>query len=100
MAFIQNLREWLMNKATGGPSVYVHHRSLATIAQEINELWSKQHYGAIMPIIAMENMVTTRDHYRSISGKDAIQLFLANASSWRGDDAKRIKAELKHMLKD
>jgi hypothetical protein len=87
-------------KAIHGPSVYIHHRSLATIAQEINELWPDPYFGALLYIIAMENMATTRDHYRTISGKAAIQLFLANASSWRGDDARRIKAELKHMLKD
>jgi hypothetical protein len=28
-----------------------------------------------------------------------VRYFLSNASTWRGEDAKRIKAELKSMLK-
>jgi hypothetical protein len=39
------------------------------------------------------------DNYIMDSGSSVVAYFLSNASSWRGDDARRIKAELKAMLK-
>jgi hypothetical protein len=39
------------------------------------------------------------DRYGMDSGKSIILYFLANASTWRGDTAKRVKAELKAMGK-
>jgi hypothetical protein len=37
------------------------------------------------------------DNYGQDSGKSMVLYFLANATTWRGEDAKRIKAELKKL---
>jgi hypothetical protein len=39
------------------------------------------------------------DNYGCDSAKSIIAYFLCNASSWRGDVAKRVKAELNKMIK-
>ena len=39
------------------------------------------------------------DKYGLDDAKSIINYFLTNASTWRGDTAKRIKAELKQMIK-
>jgi hypothetical protein len=44
-------------------------------------------------------MTSVNDNVLFDSGRDIILRFLGNASTWRGEDAKRIKAELKEMLK-
>jgi hypothetical protein len=33
------------------------------------------------------------------SGESIVRYFLCNASTWRGDTARRVKAELKEMLR-
>jgi hypothetical protein len=38
------------------------------------------------------------DKYYLDSAAGIVRYFLANATHWRGDDARRIKAELKAML--
>ena len=38
------------------------------------------------------------DNYYYDTGKEIVLRFLSNAGGWRGDDAKRIKAELKAMM--
>ena len=45
----------------------------------------------------MRDLETIDDNYINDSGKSVVLYFLANASTWRGEDAKRIKAELKKM---
>jgi hypothetical protein len=46
----------------------------------------------------------TLDNMRSTYGYDDAQsivaYFIANAATWRGDTARRVKAELRAMLKD
>jgi hypothetical protein len=45
----------------------------------------------------MESLNSIDDDYYFESGKEQVLYFLANASTWRGEDARRIKAELKEM---
>jgi len=75
-------------------------RNLASIAAEIYRDWgSKINYAARPHLQAMREMDNIADNYGYDSGKSVVLYFLSNASTWRGDTAKRIKAELKAMCK-
>lgn len=74
-------------------------RPLAEIAREIRCLWIKPYFGAVPYLQAMQTLDSVSDDYGADSGKSIVLYFLANASSWRGPDAKRIKAELKALTK-
>ena len=70
-------------------------RSLAAIAYDIRKTWTKPYFGAAPYIDAMSNLADVTDMYFHDTGHSVVLYFLANAKTWRGDDAKRIKAELK-----
>jgi hypothetical protein len=46
----------------------------------------------------MENIEDIADDFFNDSAKSVVLYFLSNAKTWRGDAARRIKAELKGML--
>jgi hypothetical protein len=74
-------------------------RPLSTIAREIRKLWgSKVYFGAVPYLDAMSSMDSVQDNYGLESGKSIVLYFLGNASTFRGEDARRIKAELKAMV--
>jgi hypothetical protein len=75
------------------------HRALHVIAREIIADWKKVYFGAVPYIDAIRSLDRVTDNYGSDSGKYIINYFLANASGWRGEKAKTIKAELKNMIK-
>lgn len=74
-------------------------RSLSTIANEINKLWTKPYFGAVPYIRAMRELDTLRDSYGADSARSIVAYFLSNAVGWRGEDARRIKKELNGMLR-
>jgi hypothetical protein len=74
-------------------------RPLCLIAREIRLDWKKPFYGAVPYIGAMAWLKTMGDTIGSDSAMSIVRYFLANASTWRGPVARRIKAELKAMLK-
>lgn len=74
-------------------------RPLFTIAREISIDWKKPYFGADPYIKAMKELTNVTDKYYFDSGVSIVCGFLANANTWRGENAKRIKAELKAMLK-
>ncbi len=74
-------------------------RSLDTIAQEIRHKWAKPYFGAVPYLAAMLSLNTIKDRYGYDSAASIVRYFLSNATQWRGDDARRIKAELNAMLK-
>lgn len=74
-------------------------RSLATIATDIEKNWENVNYAARPYLDAMHCLEGIRDSYGFDSGKSIVLYFLSNASSWRGPEARRIKAELKGLLK-
>ena len=73
-------------------------RSISTIAYEIVKKWPKPYFGAVPYIDAMKQLNLITDTYIAESGRSIVSYFLSNASSWKGDDAKRIKAELKQLM--
>lgn len=77
----------------------MEQRSIKTIAEEIARDWKKPYFGAVPYINAMLCLDKVTDTYIAESGKSIVLYFLSNATSWRGETAKRIKAELKTMVK-
>ena len=74
-------------------------RPLYEIAREIRKAWTKVSTYAEPYLEVMESLNTIDDNYYFDSGKSIVLYFLGNANTWRGEDARRIKAELKEMLK-
>ena len=74
-------------------------RPLYTIANEIRMDWKKVYFGAVPYLEAMLCLQSIDDNYGMDSAKSIVLYFLSNASTWRGETAKRIKVELKAMCK-
>lgn len=74
-------------------------RSLSTIANDIRVDWAKPFFGAVPYIDAMESLNTIQDKYFYDDAESVVRYFLANATTWKGETARAIKAELKAMLK-
>jgi hypothetical protein len=74
-------------------------RPLYVIANEIKKDWVKPNYGAKPYLEAMECLNSINDKYGWDSGKSVVLYFLCNANTWKGETAKRIKAELKSLTK-
>lgn len=73
-------------------------RPISTIAREIKSDWNKVYFGAVPYLDAMQSLNSIDDNYMYDTGKSVVRYFLANAGTWRGDTARRVKAELKAML--
>lgn len=74
-------------------------RPLSVIAEEIAADWRNPYFGARPYLQAMSSLDKITDKYYFDDADDIVRYFLANASTWRGETARRIKAELKGMLK-
>lgn len=74
-------------------------RPLFTIAHEIRKDWKNVSPYAAPYLQAMSCLNSVDDHYIMDSGRSIVSYFLANAGGWRGETAKKIKAELKAMVK-
>lgn len=73
-------------------------RSLGEICRDIRKDWgSKMYFGAVPYFKAMETMNNVSDGYGLDSGESIVIYFLSNASTWRGEVAKKCKAELKQL---
>jgi hypothetical protein len=74
-------------------------RTLDVIAKEIRSDWKNVNFGAKPYLDAMGSLSTINDSYGFDSAKSIVLYFLSNASTWRGETAKRVKKELKDMTK-
>ena len=74
-------------------------RTLSTIAREIAQDWRKPYFGAVPYLQAMSTLTDMSQSYGYDDAESIVRYFLSNATSWRGDTARRIKAELKEMLR-
>ena len=74
-------------------------RPLYEIAREIRNDWKNVSPYAAPYLSAMSCLNSVSDNYIMDSGRSIVCYFLANAGSWRGETAKRVKVELKSMLK-
>ena len=74
-------------------------RPLHEIAAEIKKDWQKVYFGAVPYLNAMRSLDKISDDYYQDSADSIVRYFLANAGTWRGDTARRVKAELKELCK-
>lgn len=74
-------------------------RSLRTIALEIRRDWRPVYFGAVPYLDAMMSLDSMRDKYGADDARVIVLYFLGNAKTWRGDVARRVKAELQAMAR-
>lgn len=74
-------------------------RPLYEIAREIRRNWNPIWFGAVPYLDAMCSLDKVTDDYGADSGQLIVAYFLSNAATWRGETARRIKAELNGILK-
>lgn len=72
-------------------------RKLYEICMEIRKEFKPLNYAAKPYLEAMECLDHIGSNYGADSGKSCVLYFLANASSFKGEAARRIKKELKDM---
>lgn len=77
----------------------IEERPLYEIASEIKSNWESWRKSYARDYLeAMSELSSIEDNYFFDSAKSIVLYFLANAQSWRGDVARRIKAELRAMV--
>ncbi len=74
-------------------------RSLSAIALDIRRNWPKVYFGAVPYLDAMRQLDSVADAYGADDARSIVLYFLSNATTWRGEHARRLKAELKAALK-
>lgn len=74
-------------------------RPIHEIAGEIYANWENVYFGAVPYLQAMEVLIAPDQMYLQDRADDIIRRFLVNAKSWRGETARRVKAELREMIK-
>lgn len=96
--FVDNPEDEVLTEAEEA-ALPTEKRSLAAIAREIAKDWKNVNYAAKPYLQAMSTLDSIDDDYGYDSGRSIVAYFLSNATSWKGDVAKKVKAELKAMLK-
>lgn len=74
-------------------------RPLRVIAAEISRDWTRPYFGAVPYIDAMRSLESMSDDYGMDPASDIVARFLCNATTWRGERARAIKAELNALLR-
>ncbi len=72
-------------------------RPIYEIAAEIRRDWKKVNFAAKPYLDAMSEITHIAERYYADSARSMVAYFLANAGSWRGEVARRVKAELKTL---
>lgn len=73
---------------------------ISQIAREVSKAWGdKVNYAAAPYLDAMRQLGDISDKYWNDTGESVVAYFLSNASSFRGEEAREIKKELKARLK-
>jgi hypothetical protein len=74
-------------------------RPISAIAADIYDAWPRPYFGAVPYLDAMLCISSANDNYGADSAKNIVAYFLSNASSFKGDAARALKAELKQAVK-
>jgi hypothetical protein len=74
-------------------------RPIHEIADDIVAAWPHPYFGAVPYLRAMGDLNSIEEHYGCDSARSIVAYFLANASTFRGEQARELKAELKTLLK-
>lgn len=84
------------------PDNFKTQRPLYEIATEIRRDWAaqKKQFPYAAPYReAMADLTHISDMYGADTAQSVVLYFLSNAATWRGDTAKRVKQELKDIVK-
>ena len=73
-------------------------RSISSIALDIKVNWRKPYFGAVPYLRAMMELDTIDEMYGADSARFVVTYFLSNANTWKGEEARRLKNELKEIL--
>lgn len=74
-------------------------RTIREIAREVRRDWKRPYFGAVPYLSAMMGLESIDEQYGYDSARSIVVYFLSNASTWRGETARRVKAELRRMVK-
>ena len=74
-------------------------RSISQIALEISLDWKNVNYAAKPYLEAMFSLQSSSDFFYNDDARSIIAYFLANATHYRGETARKVKLELKEHLK-
>lgn len=72
-------------------------RPLHEIASDIRADWTKPYFGAVPYLDALAHLDSIRDWYYADTAKSIVLYFLSNATTWRGEKAREVKAELRKL---
>ena len=73
-------------------------RPIHEIAAEVRKTWPKVNFAAEPYLAAMECIGSIEEDYGADSARSVVLYFLSNATGWRGEAARRIKAELNSLV--
>lgn len=73
-------------------------RPIYAIARDVTADWRNVSPYAQPYLSAMLRLYSIRDRYYSDDARSIVLYFLSNAAGWRGETAKRLKAELRALL--
>ena len=74
-------------------------RPIHQIAMDISLKWDNPYFAAVPYLQAMHCIQNIDDMYGLDKARSVVVYFLSNATTFRGEDARRLKAELKDILK-
>lgn len=73
--------------------------TISDISRVVRKNWAKPNFAAVPYIESMGHCETLESRYIAEDGATQVVYFLSNATTWRGDVAKLVKAELNRRLK-
>lgn len=73
-------------------------RPISAIAHDIEIEWKNVYFGAVPYLKAMHSLHDKTDYYGADSADSIVTYFLVNASSFRGEQARKLKQELKDIF--
>ena len=72
--------------------------NIAGLARICLRDWKNVYFGAVPYLRAMRDLDNMQSVYGQENSRGIVLYFLSNASTWRGEVAKAVKAELKRRL--
>lgn len=74
-------------------------RPLKLIAKDIYADWKSPYFGAVPYLEAIDRLNHVDDKFGEEDGRTQVIYLLSNMTTWKGEVARRIKAELQELLK-
>jgi hypothetical protein len=90
-------RAWAVAPTNKEVVVIAEKRPLYEIAKEIRADWKPVGFAAKPYLNAMATLSDIGEGYGSDNAKTIVTYFLCNAQTWKGETARRVKAELKKL---